>query len=402
MTTPAFDRSAPPGADYATDPHAVHAALRERGPVHHLPTTDARSAWVVVGHDAVRAALTDPRLSNDIRHSSHREDDGGHAVGRNMLQTDPPHHTRLRRLVAREFTGRRVAALRPRVRRIADELLDAIPPSGRTDLVASYATPLPVTVICELLGVPEADRDSFHRWSDAVVRPDDPRAADAASRTMADHLAALVEHKRRAPGDDLVDALILAADREEDGLTPEELLGMVFLLLVAGHETTVNLIAGAICALLLHPSQMAALRADPSLLAGAVEEALRHDGPVVTSAHRFTAEPVEIGGTTVPAGETVLAVLASASRDPLRFPDPDRFDIRRDARGHSAFGHGVHHCPGAPLARMETAVALEVLLRRCPDLELDVEPGELVWHTGMLRGLRRLPVRYTARPTPGP
>ncbi|MGK5498065.1 cytochrome P450 family protein [Streptomyces sp. URMC 125] len=390
MTTPAFDRLSPPGTDYAADPHTVHALLRERGPVHRLPATDGGAVWAVVGHEAVRTALTDPRLSNDVRHSAGREDDGGHAVGRSMLQTDPPRHTRLRGLVAREFTGRRVAALRPRVRRTADDLLDAVLPLGRTDLVASYAAPLPVAVICELLGVPESDRGTFHHWSDTVVRPGDRQAADAASRAMAEYLAALVEHKRRTPGDDLLGALVRAAGPGEDALTPEELLGMAFLLLVAGHETTVNLISGAVCALLLHPDQLAALRADPSLL----------DGPVLTSACRFTAEPVEIAGTAVPAGETVVAVLASASRDPRRFPGPDRFDVRRDARGHAAFGHGVHHCLGAPLARMEAAVALETLLRRCPDLELDAEPDELVWHAGMLRGLRRLPVRYTPHPAP--
>ncbi|GAA2404776.1 cytochrome P450 [Streptomyces glaucosporus] len=397
MTTPDLEHLAPHGTDVTADPYPVYALLRERGPVHRVPTTDSRNVWLVLGHDEVRAALTDPRLRNDIRHSSGWTDDGGHAVGRNMLQTDPPHHTRLRALVAREFTHRRVESLRPRIERITGDLLDAVSPLGRTDLVETFAMPLPVAVICELLGVPAADRNAFHGWSTEIVHPADPASGNAAAQAMTAYLTALVDAKRREPGDDLLSALAATAASGEDRLSPEELLGMAFLLLVAGHETTVNLISGAVHALLTHPGQLDALRADPSLIGGAVEETLRHNGPVVTSAHRFTAEPVDIGGTTVPAGESVLAVLASASRDPRRFPEPDRFDIRRDARGHLAFGHGIHHCPGAPLARLEAAVALECLLDRFPDLALDADPADLVWRSGMLRGLRRLPVRYTPR-----
>lgn len=397
MIVPDLGHLAPRGTDFTADPHPVYALLRERGPVHRFPTDRTRGVWLVLGHDAVRAALTDPRLRNDIRHSADREDDGGHSIGRNMLQTDPPHHTRLRRLVAREFTGRRVESLRPRIRRIADGLLDAVSARGRTDLVASFAMPLPVAVICELLGVPASDRAAFRDWSTEMVHPADPASANAAAQAMTDYLTALVEQKLRRPGDDLLSALASTAAHGEEELSPEELLGMAFLLLVAGHETTVNLISGAVHALLTHPDQLDALRCDPSLLPGAVEETLRHDGPVLTSAYRFTAEPVEIGGTVVPAGESVLAVPASASRDPSRFPDPDRFDIRRDTRGHSAFGHGIHHCLGAPLARLEAAVALECLLERLPDLALDADPADLAWRSGMLRGLRHLPVRYTPR-----
>lgn len=394
---PAIEHLAPPGTDFATDPYPVYALLRERGPVHHVPTVDSGNIWLIVGHDEARAALTDPRLRNDIRHSSGWTDDGGHAIGRNMLQTDPPDHTRLRDLVAREFTRRRVASLRPRVERITGDLLDAMAPLGRADLVESLAMPLPVAVICELIGVPAADRNAFHGWSTEIVHPTDPASGDAAAQAMTAYLTALVDDKRREPGDDLLSALAAPAPSGEDRLSPEELLGMAFLLLVAGHETTVNLVSGAVHALLTHPEQLDALRADPALLAGTVEETLRHNGPVITSAHRFTAEPVEIGGTTIPAGESVLVVLASASRDPERFPDPERFDIRRDTRGHLAFGHGIHHCPGAPLARLEAAVALEALLGRFPDLALDADPADLVWRSGMLRGLRRLPVRYTPR-----
>ncbi|MFF8956544.1 cytochrome P450 [Streptomyces sp. NPDC014894] len=393
MTMPAFEKVAPPGVDPASDPYAVYAHLREQGPVHCVPTQDAGDVWLIVGHAEARAALTDPRLRNDIRHSSSWQDDGGNAIGLNMLQTDPPDHTRLRRLVAREFTARRIEALRPRVREIADELIDAMLAAGRTDLVEAFAMPLPMAVICELLGVPAADRERFRLWSGEVVFPSSPEAAGAAVQAMTGYLAALIEDKRRTADDDLLAALVRTMDEDGDRLSPEEMLGMAFLLLVAGHETTVNLIANGTCALLRHPEQLAALRADPGLIDDAVEEMLRYDGPSHSTAHRFASEDVEIGGTVIPAGEPVLVLLASANRDAERFTAPDSFDIRRDARGHLGFSHGVHHCLGAPLARLEAGVALRALLERCRGLALDTDPDTLAWRPSLMRGLLRLPVR---------
>ncbi|MEU4894930.1 cytochrome P450 [Streptomyces sp. NPDC044780] len=388
------------GADFIADPYPVYARLRERGPVHRVRTDTSGEFWLVVGHEEARAALTDPRLSNDIRHSATWRDDGGNAIGRNMVQTDPPHHTRLRGLVARAFTPGRIEALRPRVQRIADGLLDVMTPSGRADLVEDYALPLLLAVICELLGVPEADRKAFHGWYLDSSDPTRPEAAGAAVQDLTGYFAELVASKRRAPGDDLLSSLVRTMDAGGDALCAEEMLGMAFVLLVAGYETSANLISSGTLALLRHPGQLAALRADWSLLEGAIEEMLRYDGPVESAAFRFTRKPVEIAGTAIPAGESIAVVLASGSRDPRRFADPDRFDIRRSPRGHLAFGHGVHHCLGAPLARLEGAIAVRTLLERCPGLALDADPADLAWRPGlMLRGPRRLPVRFT--PTSG-
>ncbi|MFE2474926.1 cytochrome P450 [Streptomyces sp. NPDC059389] len=395
MPAPTLDELAPEGADFAADPYPVYAALREKGTVHRVHVPGSGDVWLVLGRDEVRAALTDPRLCNDIRHSATWEGDGGNAIGLNMLQTDAPQHTRLRGLVAREFTAGRVEAMRPRVRRIADGLLDALPPAGAADLVAAYALPLPLTVICELLGVPLADRHHFHAWSTELVAPSSPAAAGAAAGEMSAYFAALIAAKAGDPGTDLMSALVQAST-EQDGLSPEELLGMAFLLLVAGHETTVNLISSAVLALLRHPDQLAAVRADPRLIDGAVEEALRYDGPVTAAAFRHAAESVEIAGVRIPAGDSVMLSLAAASRDPGHFPDPDRFDVRRPAQGHLAFGHGIHHCLGAPLARLEGRTALQTLLRRLPDFTLDLAPESLVRRPGaMLRGVAALPVRWS-------
>ncbi|MFF7079296.1 cytochrome P450 family protein [Streptomyces lavendulae] len=397
MPAPTLEELAPAGVDVIADPYPVYAALREKGHVHRVHVPGTGDVWLVLGRDEVRAALTDPRLRNDIRHSASWESDGGNAIGLNMLQTDAPRHTRLRSLVAREFTAGRIDALRPRVRRIADGLLDAFPPAGTADLVAGYALPLPLTVICELLGVPSGDQHHLHAWSTELVAPSSPAAAAAAGGEMAAYFASLIAAKADVPGADLMSALVRAS-AEEDGLSPEELLGMAFLLLVAGHETTVNLISGAVLNLLRHPDQLAALRADASLLDGAVEEALRYDGPVAAAAFRHAAEPLEIDGVRIPAGDSLMLSLASASRDPRYHPDPDRFDIRRPAGGHLAFGHGIHHCLGAPLARVEGRIALETLLRRLPDLALACDPDHPERRSGaMLRGVAALPVRWSRR-----
>ncbi|MFD8754087.1 cytochrome P450 [Kitasatospora sp. NPDC059577] len=396
MPAPTLQELSPAGLDVTVDPYPVYAALREQGPVHRILVPGTGETWLVVARDEARAALTDPRLSNDIRHSSSWADDGGHALGVNMLQSDAPQHTRLRGLVAREFTAGRIRALRPRIQEVADTLLDALTGARSVDLVASYALPLPMTVICELLGVPAADHDSFHTWSTELVAPSSPEAAGAAAGAMTGYLTALIEERRADPRGDLLSALVTTP---ADGLSAEELLGMAFLLLVAGHETTVNLISGTVLSLLAHPEQLAALRADPGLVDGAIEETLRYDGPVETAAFRFAAEPVRIGDTTVPAGDSVLVSLAAASRDPRHYPDPDRFDIHRDRApgGHLAFGHGIHHCLGAPLARVEAAIALRALIERHPRLALDADPADLVRRPStMLRGLTSLPVRLQA------
>ncbi|WP_405477184.1 cytochrome P450 [Streptomyces sp. NBC_00009] len=383
-------------AGFTADPYPVYEELRARGPVHRvrLPKpADDGEAWLIVGHEEARAALTDPRLVKSparLGFSGLDEE----LIGTHLLITDPPHHTRLRSLVTRAFTARRVESLRPRIQRITDDLLDAMLPHGRADLVESFAFPLPLTVICELLGVPDIDRADFRRMSNEVVAPSDRDGEYATFVELAAYLRDLIEDKRAsAPADDLLSALIRTTAEDGDRLSPDELCAMAFILLIAGHETTVNLIAGGVRALLTHPDQLAALRADMTLVGGAVEEMLRYEGPVENATYRFTVEDTEVGGTVIPGGSAVLVGLAAADHDPERFPEPDRFDIRRDARGHIAFGHGLHYCLGAPLARLEGQIALRSLLDRAPALALDGPADD--WLPGMLiRGVRSLPVRW--------
>ncbi|MGI5471593.1 cytochrome P450 family protein [Streptomyces sp. CA-132043] len=386
--------------DFNTNPYPHYAELRAKGPVHQVRLPDGRDVWMVVGHDEARAALVDPRLKKDwSSHPDWQPVEGTGQLLANMLQSDPPRHTRLRKLVTRAFTARAMEALRPAVQRITDDLIDAMlakAAGGRADLVESLAYPLPMTVICELLGVPDLDRERFRRWSDAFVTSDGPTGRDGSEIEMARYLDQLIEDKRHTPGPDLFSTLIRTTDEDGDRLSGDELVGMAFLLLVAGHETTVGLIANGTLALLRHPDQLAALRADFGLLDNAVEEMLRYDGPVETSTWRYTGEPVEIGGTRVPAGVPVIVALGSAARENGRFVAPDSFDITRDTRGHLAFGHGIHYCLGAPLARMEGRIAIRTLLERCPDLALDADPATLTWRPGILmRGPVRLPVRVS-------
>jgi cytochrome P450 len=397
-TTPPAPAPVDP-TELLADPYAVYARLREAGPVHRVAGTDGLPAWLVTRYEDVRQALADPRLSLDKANAK----PGGYrglalppALDANLLNMDPPDHTRVRRLVSQAFTPRRVALLREPVRRTADALLDAVAPLGRTDLIATYAAPLPVAVICELLGVAEADRPDFRSWTDALVIPDParPEQAKEAVGALLAFFARLLADKRAEPADDLLSAMIAVRD-EEDRLTEDELMSLAFLVLFAGYENTVHLIGNATLALLLNPSQLAALRADPARLGPAVEELARYDGPAPLAIRRFPTEDVTIGGVTVPAGETVLLSLAAAHRDPRRFPEPDRLDIGRDATGHLALGHGIHYCLGAPLARLETEIALAALLERLPGLELDVSADQLHWRPSMrTRGLLALPVRY--------
>ncbi|MEU3406567.1 cytochrome P450 [Streptomyces sp. NPDC006670] len=387
--------------DFVRDPYPVYAQLRERGPVHHVRTPDGEDMWLIVGYEASRAAFNDPRLSRDWLRSG----DIGQIINveqdnpalAHMLMADPPHHTRLRRLVAREFTPRRIEALAPRLQQITDELLDAMEANEdrQADLLEALAFPLPMTVICELLGVPGLDRDAFRAWSNEAVARTSPEAEAAAYEGMITYLTGLIEAKRAEPGDDLLSAMIHAVDEGGDRLSPSELIGMSVLLLIAGHETTVNMIGNGMRALFAHPEQLADLRADLGLLDGAIEEMLRYDGPVETCTERLALEDVEMAGVVIPKRSTVLIAMADADRDPARFEDPDRFDIRRDARGHIAFGHGLHYCLGAPLARLEGRIALRSLLERFPELTSDADEAKLPWVPGMLiRGVKRLPVRW--------
>jgi cytochrome P450 len=382
------------GAEYFQDPYAVHARLRAQRPVSAVIMPGGTPAWLVTGYAEARAALADPRLCKSPPGWHAPPDSIYAALEGHMLNSDPPDHERLRRLVNKAFTPRRVEQLRPRIAAITAELLDEMSTQREVDLLVSFAFPLPITVICELVGIPVADRDDFRKWSASIISNTvSVEIFQADATAMVHYFMALLAAKRQEPADDLLSALILARD-EGDRLDENELLSMMFLLLVAGHETTVNLIASGMLALLLNPGQLGRLRADPALLGGAVEELLRYVNPVNHATYRFTAEPVEIGGARIGPGEAVIVALSSADRDPSRFATPDQLDLGRDASGHLAFGHGIHYCLGAPLARLEAEIAFGALLDRFGSMELAVPAESLRWRPStLIHGLETLPVR---------
>ena len=406
-----------PGALFGPSPpgarHAAYAALAATGPVHRIALPDGTPAWLVTGHDAVRSVLTDPRL---VKNPSWTPGGGllppeiHAAMNSDLLHRDPPDHTRLRRLVSGAFTRRRVDALAPRVQQIADRLLDDLTAElaehGTADLIGAYAYPLPIMVIGELLGVAARDQAGFRDWSRVLVGGSAIGRKEwvAAATALVGFVRELVAAKRAHPADDLLSALVAARDGA-DRLTEDELTSMVFLLLVAGHETTVNLIGNGVHTLLAHPDRLALLRAEPERLPATIEELLRFEGPVQVATFRWTTEPVRIGDTVVPAGALVVPGLLAANRDPARIADPDTFDPTRGSDvgcgmgvAHLAFGHGAHHCLGASLARLEGRIALGSLLARVPDLRLAVPFADLRLRAAVLmHGLAVLPVTVNRR-----
>ncbi|MBF8192920.1 cytochrome P450 [Nonomuraea sp. K274] len=380
----------------APDRDAFLADLGKRGPVTQGRYLDGTPIWLVTGYEESLAALTDPRLSSDIARQSRLDvaaaaglpEDVRPYLMKTLGAYDPPDHTRLRKLLSREFTVRRVHGLRPRIQQIVDELLDHIAGQDEADLIESFAYPLPIRVICELLGVPEADRDAWRAWSAALTAANLDAIATGA-RELVRYMFRLIEAKRVQPGDDLLSALANAQDR----LSDEELTSVAITILMAGHETTVSLISSGASLLLTHPEQADRLRGDADAMAVAVEEMLRHSGPAEIAPMRFTLEPVDIGGVTIPAGEAVQIVNATANRDPRRFADPDRLQLDRPDNQHLSFGHGIHFCLGAALARAEAQIALHTLLTRLPSVRLAVPAEHITWQPGLQRALSALPVR---------
>ncbi|MFD7183507.1 cytochrome P450 [Streptomyces sp. NPDC056637] len=398
--------------EFASDPYPAYAWLRENAPVHRTKLPSGVEAWLVTRYADARQALADSRLSKNPEH--HAEDAQGKSktgipgersanLMTHLLNIDPPDHTRLRRLVSKAFTPRRVAAFAPRVQELADDLIDRFAPRGEADLIHDFAFPLPIYAICDLLGVPREDQDDFRDWAGMMIRHGGgPRGGVARSvKKIRGYLAELIHRKRNDPGDDLISDLIRASDHGEH-LTENEAAAMCFVLLFAGFETTINLIGNGVYALLGNPEQRARLqesieRGERELLDTGIEELLRYDGPVELATWRFATEPLTIGGQQIATGDPVLVVLAAADRDPARFHEPDTLDLSRRDNQHLGYGHGIHYCLGAPLARLEGTVAIETLLRRLPDLTLAVDRADLRWRGGLImRGLRTLPVEFAA------
>ncbi|HEY7437343.1 MAG TPA: cytochrome P450 [Methylomirabilota bacterium] len=391
----------PMDPEFVADPYPMYHRLRAEDPVHRSPL----GFWVLTRYADVMAMLRDPRLIKEpiaafvaARFGMAAPPPG---LGLSMLDRDPPDHTRLRGLVSKAFTPRALEGLRSHIQKIVDDLLADAAGKGEMDLIEEFAYPLPVRVICEMLGVPVKDHERFKQWGldiarglDAIMLPPDSEVGQrsvSGRRALAGYFRELIAGRRAAPRDDMLTALI-AAEEAGDKLNEEELLATCILLLVAGHETTVNLIGNGTLALLRHPDELRKLRENPGLIGTAVEELLRFDGPVQRTA-RIPSEDITLGGQTIGKGEMVMPFLGAADRDPAQFPDPDRLDITRADNRHIAFGMGIHFCLGAPLARMEGQIAINTLLARLPKLALATDRPQFR-QSLTLRGLETLPVSF--------
>jgi cytochrome P450 PksS len=400
------------GAAFRADPYQTLARWRAESPVVRTKLPDKQTAWLVTRYDDAVTVLKDPRFANDRRQALSREQAARQPwmpslfkkLERSMLNADGPDHGRLRGLVHKAFSPRLVGNMVERVQTISSELLDEVEARGRIDLICDYALPLPTTIIAEMMGVPAPDRHKFHRWSNSLITSSGSRwgmlAAFRSVWAFIRYIRKLIELRTAHPGDDLVSALVHAREAD-DRLSEDELMAMIFLLLVAGHETTVNLIGNGVLALLEHPEQLDRLREDPELIKPAVEELLRYDSPVQLASERYAREELTIGGVAIAPGEAVHALLGSANRDERQFDRPDELDFTREPNRHLAFGQGAHYCLGAPLARLEGQVAINTLLRRFPDLRLAIPSLSLRRRRGLgLRGLESLPLAFSRRRAP--
>jgi cytochrome P450 len=384
--------------------YQTYARLRAEAPVARVALPDKREAWLVTRYDDVLAALRDERLVKNLANAMASEEQKKQPwvpgifrpLGNVLSNLDGADHRRLRALVQQAFTPRLIERMRTRAEQVSDKLLDAAQPRGRMELIREYARPLPATIIAEILGIPATDRRAFQRWSNALIAASEsPLFALRALLPIVSflrYIRRLVRERRATPRDDLVSALVQAKEAG-DKLNEDELLAMIFLLIVAGYETTVNLIGNGTLALLQHPDQLAKLRTDPALIASAVEELLRYTSPVGTTTDRYAREELTIAGESIPRGALAILVVASANRDERHFPNADTLDITRAPNKHLTFGWGSHYCIGAPLARLEGAIAINALLRRCPNLHLAAAPDTLRWRPGLeMYGLQALPV----------
>lgn len=388
------------------NPFPTYAQVRTDDPVYRLKMENGRSTWLITRYEDALAVLKDQRFIKDFRRlltpEQLAEAQGNiyNMLNAHMLSFDPPDHTRLRTLVNLSFTPRLVEQWRERIQAIADELIDAMEarPERACDLIDAFAFPLPIIVITEMLGVPTEDRANFREWSNALLdgvgNPESFQQARAKIFEFTMYLTGLIATKRQQPGDDLIGRLI-QAEENGDKLNEMELLSMIFLLLVAGHETTVNLIGNSVLALLQHPAQRQLLRENPGMIRNAVEEFLRYRSPVAIGTNRWAGEDLEFGGKQIKRGDAVLVGLAAANHDSEEFAQADELDITRSENRHLAFGMGIHYCLGAPLARLEGQIAINTILRRLPNLHLTVPVEELSWRSSLLLlGVSKLPVAY--------
>ncbi|SIT91179.1 cytochrome P450 family protein [Edaphobacillus lindanitolerans] len=380
---------------FRKDPYPAYAALREKEPVFRKLLPDGNYAWFITRYEEAVDALRDPRFIKDFSKLYGGSPEYKSIFTQNMLFADMPEHKRLRQLVSSAFTPKMISAMQGRIQEITDELLDDMQGKDTIDLIDDFAFPLPIIVICEILGIPAEDRDNFRIWSNTMIEGSNGAYAE----NIGEHMQAFTEYLGRRfaelranPSDDLISRLIIA-EEQGDQLTEQELYGVVSLLIIAGHETTVNLIGNGVLALLEHPRQLEQLREQPGLIKKAIEEILRFNGPVEYSTSRWAGEDLEFGGRKMAKGDLVIVILNSADRDPDKFDDPDVFDITRKKSVHLAFGFGIHTCLGAPLARLEGEIAISGFFSRFPDCRLHADPDELEWRPGMIvRGVKELPV----------
>lgn len=392
-------------ATFKANPFPFYAQLRAEAPVFPVTLPTKQRAWLVTRYDDVLSVLKDKRFAKDRRNAMTPEQlkkapwvpPMFKPLERNMLDLDSPDHTRLRALVHKAFTPRLVEQMREQVQILANELLDKVEPKGSMDVIADFALPLPLTVIGRILGVPAQDNHKFHRWTKTLISGGTNRNLFVLIPSIMGFMAylrKLIKERRTRPQDDLITALARAKEGS-DQLSEDEILAMVILLLIAGHETTVNLIGSGTLALLEHPDQLAKLQSEPARIKPAIEELLRFVCPVETATERYASEDITIEGVTIPRGELVLAAIGSANRDANYFDDPDTLDITRENNKHLAFGQGVHYCLGAPLSRLEGQIAISTLIQRMPDLRLSIAPEQVRWRGGfVLRGLEALPVSF--------
>lgn len=393
-------------SDFKQRAYEVYRHLRKNSPVHPIELPAGR-AWLITRYEDAVAVLKDNHryIKNPRTFMSKEEMEKMFLppeLMNHMLNTDPPDHSRLRALVQKAFTPRMIEGLREEIQRITDMLLDEVEERGEMDLIEDFSYPLPIMLICEMLGIPEKDRAQFREWSTAVVstvhKPENMKKAGPQIQEFIQYLKYLIAQRRFDLGEDLISSLI-QAESEGSRLCEEELYSMIFLLLVAGHETTVNLIGNGVVTLLEHPDQLEKLRNNPHLIQSAVEELLRFSGPVEIATNRWAAEDIPFYDQVIQKKDLVLVVLASANRDESMFEDPDKLDITREHNKHVAFGMGSHFCLGAPLARLEGHIAINTLFQRFPNIGLSVPRDQLEWRPGLLgRGFMGIPMSLTGKP----